>query len=55
MHFIDYVVIAVVVLILGAAVYAIYRSRKNGNKCIGCPNSGKCSADSDNNQCLCDK
>lgn len=39
-------VIAVVVLavIIGAAVWYIYRSKKRGRKCIGCPDSGCCSS-----------
>ena len=42
MNLIDYILVAVVILIISFAVYAIYRSKKNGKKCIGCPNSGTC-------------
>lgn len=37
-------IIAVVVLvaIVGAAALYIYKSKKKGKKCIGCPCGGKC-------------
>ena len=38
----DVIVVAVVVLAIAAAVYYIYRAKKNGKKCIGCPYSGQC-------------
>ena len=43
MTLIDYVVIAVVVMILGLAVWYIRRAKKKGVKCIGCPSGGSCS------------
>jgi hypothetical protein len=33
---------AVVVLIVGAAIYYIYKEKKKGTKCIGCPMAGNC-------------
>lgn len=37
------VIIAIVILlILGLAGYYIYKAKKNGKKCIGCPDSGTC-------------
>lgn len=33
----------VLALILGAAILYIYKAKKRGVKCIGCPDSGKCS------------
>ena len=39
----DYIVIAVIVLIIGAASAYIIKAKKSGKKCIGCPNSGVCS------------
>ncbi len=44
MNPIDYVILAIVVLILGGCIYSIYRSKKAGKKCIGCPDSGSCSS-----------
>lgn len=42
MNPVDYVVIAVVVLILGSVILYIRKSRKKGTKCIGCPDGAKC-------------
>lgn len=36
------ILIAVLVLILGGAAFYVYKSKKNGQKCIGCPSGGKC-------------
>ena len=44
MGLVDYILIGVVVLILGLIVGFIYRSKKKGQKCIGCPDSGSCSS-----------
>ena len=43
MQGIDYVILAVVLLIIGLAAFFIYRSKKAGRKCIGCPDSKTCS------------
>lgn len=40
---IDFIVIGILLVIIAAAIYAIYRSKKKGRKCIGCPDSGSCS------------
>ncbi len=37
------IIIAVVTLIVLAASYYIYRSKKSGKRCIGCPNAESCS------------
>lgn len=39
----DIIVIAIVVLVVGLAIRYIYKEKKNGRKCIGCPSSGSCS------------
>ena len=39
----DIIVIAVVVVILGAAIGYIIKAKKSGKKCIGCPSDGSCS------------
>ena len=47
---IDLIIIAIVLVIVGAAIFYIIREKKRGVKCIGCPNGsvcgnkGKCSA-----------
>ena len=44
MELIDYVLLAVVVIILGLAGRYICKAKKNGKKCIGCPDSCACSS-----------
>ncbi len=46
------IIIVVLVLILGLAGYYIYRSKKSGKKCIGCPYSGSCESNK-NSSCGC--
>ena len=41
---VDYVIIAVIVLIVAVAAWSIYKAKKSGKKCIGCPDSGACSS-----------
>ncbi|MBR4961754.1 MAG: FeoB-associated Cys-rich membrane protein [Clostridia bacterium] len=38
----DIIIIAILGLILGAAGGYVYKAKKNGKKCIGCPDSGSC-------------
>ena len=38
----DLIVIIVLAIILGSASFYIYKAKKNGQRCIGCPNAGKC-------------
>ena len=38
---VDLIIAIAVILIVGLAVLYIYRAKKKGRKCIGCP--GKCS------------
>lgn len=40
---VDILVIAVIAVIIGFVVGYLYRSKKRGVKCIGCPDSGSCS------------
>ena len=37
----DFLIIAAIVLILGLAARYIYKEKKSGKTCIGCPHSGK--------------
>ena len=39
----DFVIIFVIALILGLAGGYVYKAKKNGKKCIGCPDSCSCS------------
>ena len=38
----DYIAIAAIVLIVGAAVFYIIRAKRSGAKCIGCPHAKEC-------------
>ena len=44
MGLMDYIIIAVVVIVLGAAAFYIYKAKKSGKKCIGCPENCSCCA-----------
>lgn len=52
----NFIIVGIIVVIVLLACFYIYRSKKNGNKCIGCPHSKVCgsstckcnSPDSDN-------
>lgn len=37
------IIIAVLALILGLAAGYVYKAKKSGRKCIGCPDGGSCS------------
>ena len=47
----DFIVLAVVLVIVGAAMAYIIKAKKNGAKCIGCP-SGGCGC-SEKSGCCC--
>lgn len=38
----DILILAVIALILGAIVLYIYKEKKRGTKCIGCPHAKTC-------------
>lgn len=38
----DFIVIAVLLIIVGAAVFYIRKEKKRGVKCIGCPAAAEC-------------
>ena len=44
MNPIDYILIALVLITIGFSAFFIYRSKKSGKKCIGCPDSCACSS-----------
>ena len=39
---VDYIAIAAIALIVGAAVFYLIRAKKRGQKCVGCPYSKQC-------------
>lgn len=40
---VDFIIVAVLVIVIGAAVVYIRKAKKSGAKCIGCPSGGNCS------------
>ena len=38
----DFIIIALIVVLVGAAVAYIVKEKKKGVKCIGCPSAGTC-------------
>ena len=50
---IDFIVIAVIVLIVGGASAYIIKAKKSGKKCIGCPDGGTCSGHCSGCSCSC--
>ncbi len=39
---IDYIAIAAILLIVGAAVFYVIRAKRRGEKCVGCPYAKQC-------------
>ena len=42
MQLIDYILIAVLILVIGSVLYYIRKQKKKGAVCIGCPHAGDC-------------
>ncbi len=38
----DIIVSIILIVIVGGAIYYIYKEKKKGIKCIGCPMAGNC-------------
>ena len=47
------VIIAIIALILGGAAFYIFKAKKSGAKCIGCPNAKACSGQCSGCSCDC--
>ena len=39
---VDIIIVAIILAILGGAAFYIYKAKKSGAKCIGCPDSKTC-------------
>ncbi len=50
---IDYILIGVLLVIIGAAARYVYKAKKSGKKCIGCPEGCSCSAKQGCPSCHC--
>lgn len=56
MNFLDFLLLAVIAVILGLVIRYICRQKKKGVRCIGCPDSGACAGNCSNcsgNCCGC--
>ena len=51
----NFIIIAAVALIIGFAARYIYKEKKSGHKCIGCPNGCSCSSGGCGCDCGCGK
>ncbi len=40
----NFIIIALLVLIIGGIIFYIYKAKKSGKKCIGCPDCKNCSS-----------
>ena len=38
----DLIVVLILLAILGGAAFYVYKAKKSGRKCIGCPDGGSC-------------
>ena len=50
---VDVLIIALILAILGGAALYIYRAKKNGAKCIGCPRAKTCGGHCGSCGCNC--
>ncbi len=51
---VDFIIVAVIAVILAGAGFYIYKAKKNGQKCVGCPHAKTC-AHAQNGSCQCEK
>lgn len=38
----DFIIVVILLVLVGAAIFCIRREKKKGAKCIGCPSAGNC-------------
>lgn len=50
----DFIIVAILFILVGAAVLYIRKSKKSGAKCIGCPEGCSCSSkENEETKCSC--
>ncbi len=49
----DYIIIAIVAVIIALAAFYVYKAKKSGKKCIGCPDGCSCSSKEKGASCSC--
>ena len=50
---INFVIVAILLAIVGGAAFYIYKAKKSGAKCIGCPDAKTCSGHCAGCSCSC--
>ena len=50
---VDIIIVVVIAAIIGLAGWYVYKSKKSGKKCIGCPNGCSCTAKTNGGGCGC--
>ena len=49
----DIIIIVILAVIIGLAGWYVYKAKKSGKKCIGCPDGCSCSAKNTGCACSC--
>ena len=49
----DLIILAILAVIVGCAARYVYKAKKRGQKCIGCPEGCSCSAKAESSGCSC--
>lgn len=49
----DFLTVLILAAVLGAAIWYLVRSKKNGAACVGCPHSKTCSSHKAEGGCGC--
>ncbi|MBQ8514437.1 MAG: FeoB-associated Cys-rich membrane protein [Ruminococcus sp.] len=47
------IIIVILIAIIGLAAFYVYKAKKSGKKCIGCPDGCSCSAKKGEASCSC--
>ena len=55
MQLVDWIVIAVLAVIVGGAVVYLLRAKRKGVRCIGCPYGESCQKTRGSDSCSCNK
>ena len=53
MIMVDLIVVAIIAVMLACALRYIYKAKKSGKKCIGCPDGGACAMSKNGGACSC--
>lgn len=47
----DYIILAILVMVIAAIIIYLYRAKKSGQVCVGCPHSKQCASSKDGQGC----